>query len=71
MATEKTEPFPAISPNPSKSLSSQNGNNTSIHSAMRRRKSSNLGSDPRGDTGVGALATRQDEMTAPSSVCCS
>jgi hypothetical protein len=63
----KTEPFPAIA-SPSKNLSSQN-NTTNIQTAGRRRKSSNLGSDPRGDTGVGALATRQDEMTAPSSVC--
>ncbi|KAM0698701.1 hypothetical protein Q7P36_002168 [Cladosporium allicinum] len=65
-ASKGTEPFPAITPNPSKSLSSQNGS-TNVQSAGRRRKSSNLGSDPRGDTGVGALATRQDEMTAPSS----
>ena len=63
------EPFPSIATPTKGSLTSQNGG-TNVASTGRRRKSSNLGSDPRGDTGVGALATRQEEMTAPASVCC-
>jgi hypothetical protein len=63
------EPFPPIATPTKGSLTSQNGS-ANVASIGRRRKSSNLGSDPRGDTGVGALATRQEEMTAPTSVCC-
>jgi hypothetical protein len=62
------EAFPTLATPTKSTLTSQNGS-ANIASAGRRRKSSSLGSDPRGDTGVGALATRQDEMTAPASVC--
>lgn len=66
MAPPKTEAFPPISANPSKSLTSQNGSAQPQGMVGRRRKSSGLGSDPRGDTGVGGLATRQEEMNAAS-----
>jgi hypothetical protein len=62
------EAFPSIATPIKSTITSQNGT-TNVATTGRRRKSSNLGSDPRGDTGVGALATRQDEMTAPASVC--
>lgn len=59
MGVKKTEAFPPLTPMPSE----QTNGSADAAGARRRRKSSNLGGDPRGDTGAGALATRQQEMS--------
>lgn len=50
MSDQKLEPFPNVMPMP-------NGRPSRADAPRPRRKSSNLGGDPRGDTGGAAFAT--------------
>ncbi|KAK7520722.1 acyl-CoA-dependent ceramide synthase [Phyllosticta citriasiana] len=59
MADSATEPFPPLSP--------VRTNTTQARGLRRQRKSSNLGDDPRGDTGTVALATAFDNKPPSSS----
>lgn len=60
--SEQTEPFPPIQP-------SRKDNPSGLSSgSRRRRKSSNLGDDPRGDTGTVSLATAFDNQSPTKEV---
>ncbi|THV66579.1 acyl-CoA-dependent ceramide synthase [Aureobasidium pullulans] len=56
MADNKMEPFPPLSP-PKGAFDKHGGPPVTMSKPRPRRKSSSLGGEPRGDTGVGALAT--------------
>jgi hypothetical protein len=56
------EPFPELTPTPSLNIRSSDGQ---LH---RRRKSSNLRGDPRGDTSGPALATLHDQSPTITAV---
>lgn len=65
---QKGEAFPPIATTTNTMRPDSNGD---VAGARRRRKSSNLGGDPRGDTGAGGLATRHNEIsnTVTTNVC--
>lgn len=64
MADNKMEPFPPLSP-PKGAFDKHGGPPVTMSKPRPRRKSSSLGGEPRGDTGVGALAT----LTSLPQVC--
>ncbi|OQO14667.1 hypothetical protein B0A48_00048 [Cryoendolithus antarcticus] len=61
----KRESFPPVAPITRQSSS---GNVITASGTRRRRKSSTLGADPRGDTNSGALATRGEEIASLGSL---